>query len=91
MSLFNLKPEVLRKCPFCGGSPISHRCGDHKNYLMYICSRCYETPVNYDEASVCDFMARRRWNQSAEEAERILKTYNRIMASTTIFTSSENN
>ncbi len=91
MSLFNRKSDVLRKCAFCGCEPRVHRCGDHKEYIMYQCSRCFEPPVRYDEASICDFMARRRWNQRTEEAEHILRTYNRIQASTTIFTSSEAN
>ncbi len=89
MSLFTRKPEALKKCAFCGGEPRIHRCGDHKEYVMYQCSRCYETPVGMDEASLCDFSARRRWNKRTEEAERTLKTYKRLMAQTTKFTSSE--
>jgi hypothetical protein len=89
MSLFNRKPEELRNCAFCGGEPRLHRCGDHKEYIMYQCSRCYETPVRYDEASVCDFMARRRWNQRTEEAARVLNIHKRLMTQTTIFTASE--
>ncbi len=87
MSLFNKGP--LRNCPFCGGEPKLIKCGNHKEYLVYICSRCHESPVRLDEASVCEFGARRRWNQRTEEAEYIIKAYNRLQASTTIFTSSE--
>lgn len=84
MSLFSLE-----NCPFCGGTPKLIRCGDQKEYLVYLCSRCHESPVRSDEASLCEFGARRVWNQRAKEAKYIISTYNRLQVSMTKFTSSE--
>jgi hypothetical protein len=89
MSLFNRKPEALRKCAFCGSKPKLCRCGDHKEYVVYQCSRCDETPVRLDEARVSESGARKIWNKRTEEAEHILNIYKRLTAQTTIFTSSE--
>ena len=90
MNFFKKKiPEPLRNCAFCGGEPRLTKCGDHKEFLVYQCFNCYETPVRLHEASVCEFSARRLWNQRTEEAEYIISTYNRLLASTTKFTSSE--
>ncbi len=87
MSLFT--KDSLRNCPFCGGEPKLIKCGNQREYMVYICSHCHESPVRLDEASVCEFGARRRWNQRTEEAEYTIKTYNRLQASMTKFTSSE--
>ena len=87
MSLFNKK--LLRNCAFCGGMPKLTRCGDQKEYVVYLCSECFETPVQFDEACLCEFGARITWNRRTEEAEHVIKTYNRLQASMTKFTSSE--
>lgn len=90
MKLFKKRQQKpLRACAFCGGEPILIKCGNHKEFVVYQCSRCYETPVGFDEARVCEQAARRIWNDRTEEAERTLNIYKRIMASTTIFTCRE--
>ena len=79
----------IENCAFCGGAPRLIKCGNQKEYLVYQCSECYESPVQLDEASLCEFSARRLWNRRTEEARRIINTYNRLQASMTKFTSSE--
>ena len=79
----------IENCTFCGGAPRLIRCGNQKEYLVYQCSECFESPVPLDEASLCEFSARRRWNDKTLEAKRIINTYNKLQASMTKFTSSE--
>lgn len=81
MSLYN--------CVFCGGEPRLVRCGNQKEYLVYQCSKCYMSPVRLDEASLCEFSAKRLWNKRTAEAEHIIKIYNSVQASMTKFTCSE--
>jgi hypothetical protein len=90
MSLFKKKPpEPTRPCAFCSGIPKLSKCGDQKEYFVYFCSMCYETPVRSYEARGSESAARKIWNQRTEEAEYTIRTYNRVMASQTKFTSSE--
>lgn len=70
--------EPLKNCAFCGGAPKLIRCGDQKEFVTYICSKCFETPVRLDEASICEFSARRRWNQRTDEAEYVIRCYNHV-------------
>lgn len=70
--------EELLNCAFCGGTPRLTRCGDQKEYFVYQCSDCYETPIMFHEASVCDFSARRRWNQRTEVAKYIISIYESV-------------
>lgn len=81
--------EPLRYCAFCKGVPRLSRCGDQKEFLVYQCSHCYETPVRYGEARVSERGARKVWNKRTEEAEYVLAIYQRIGAKTTIFTSED--
>lgn len=91
MSLFKKKsPEPIRPCAFCSGIPKLTKCGDQKEYFVYLCSMCYETPVRFHEARVSESAAKKIWNQRTEEAEYIIRKYNHIMASQVKFTSSEN-
>jgi hypothetical protein len=39
------------------------RVGDQKEYLVYICSKCFKTPVHYDEARLTEQGARDIWNR----------------------------
>jgi hypothetical protein len=88
MRLFKKKAvEPIRTCAFCSGVPKLTKCGDQKEYYVYLCSSCYETPVGYDEARVSESAARKIWNQRTEEAEAIIKRYNRVLASHVKFTS----
>ena len=79
----------IKNCAFCGGTPRLIKCGLHREYLVYQCSECYESPVQFDEASLCEFRARILWNKRTEEARHIINTYNRLQVSMTKFTSSE--
>ena len=79
----------IETCAFCGGAPRLTKCGMHKEYLVYQCPECYESPVPLDEASLCEFSARRLWNRKTVEAKHIINTYNRLQASMTKFTCSE--
>ena len=81
--------EPLRNCAFCGGVPRLSRCGDQKEFLVYNCANCYETPVRYNEARVTEKEARKIWNKRTEEAEYVLDIYHRVGRSTTILTTSE--
>ncbi len=83
------QPKHLRACAYCGGEPRLTKCGDHKEFVVYQCSRCYETPVRLDEARLCEAAARNIWNKRTDDAEYVLNTYKRIMASTTTFTGRE--
>lgn len=74
---FKKKPvEPLRDCAFCGGAPRLIKCGDQKEFLVYQCSRCYETPVRFWEAKVSEREARKFWNQRTLEAVHIINIYN---------------
>jgi hypothetical protein len=87
---FKKKPiEPLRNCAFCGGIPRLTRCGDQKEFLVYQCSHCYESPVRFHEARVSEKGARERWNTRTEEAEYVLNIYNRLGRKTTILTSED--
>ena len=91
MSLFKKKPsEPIRPCAFCSGIPKLTKCGDQKEYFVYLCSKCYETPVRFHEARVSEYAAKKIWNQRTEEAEYIIRKYNRIMAEQTKFAGSQN-
>lgn len=84
MTLFKKKvPEPLRACAFCGGTPKLCSCGDQKEYNVYMCSSCFETPVHYDEARVCESAAKAIWNQRTEEAEYIIRIYNHVVSTKT--------
>lgn len=90
MKLFKKRePKPLSVCAYCGGEPRLVKCGNHKEYIVYQCSCCYETPVRLDEARVCEAAARNIWNKRTEEANYVLNIYKRIMAESTIFTCSE--
>lgn len=81
--------KSLRTCAYCGGEPRLTKCGDHKEYVVYQCSRCYETPVRLDEARLCEIAARNVWNKRTDDAEYILNAYKRVIASTAIVTCKE--
>lgn len=90
MRLFKKKSiNSIKSCAFCSGAPKLAKCGDQKEYYVYLCSSCYETPVRSDEARVSESGARKIWNRRTEEAEYIIRTYNRVIASQTKFTSSD--
>lgn len=74
----------LRRCSFCHGKAEIQRVGDAKQYLLYKCSSCYQTPVRYHEAKTSEIEARKVWNTRSEEAEYILSVY--AHSKNTIFT-----
>ena len=55
----------LLLCPSCGGAPRLTRCGDQKEFVVYMCSACYKTPVRYDEARLTTWEAKLIWNRRA--------------------------
>ena len=65
----------LRRCAFCYGLADIQRVGDEKQYLVYKCSNCRETPVRHHEARTSEREARKVWNTRTEEAEYILSVY----------------
>lgn len=67
--------EPLKNCAFCGGLPRLARCGDHKEFWIYQCTNCYETPVRCWEAKVSPDAARKLWQKRTEEAEHVLQVY----------------
>lgn len=79
MKLFKKKPLPMpRNCPFCKGSPRIIRCGDHREFWVVECSKCYETPVQLDEARLTPAAAVKIYNERANMAERIIRIYNRV-------------
>lgn len=68
-SLFN---TLLPPCPFCGGEPQLTRCGDQKQFLVYICSVCKVTPVDSGEARITANGAAKIWEIRVRDARRIL-------------------
>ena len=58
---------MLLPCATCKGKPKLFRVGDNKEYLVYICSKCYKTPVHIDEASLTAVHAARMWNTRTME------------------------
>lgn len=71
------KNKHLNRCPYCGGEPKLTKCGNQKEYLVYLCSICHETPVRLDEARVSEHLARRIWNERAADALFYIRTYAR--------------
>lgn len=59
--------EPILPCPYCGGQPILKIVGDNKEYVVYVCSNCYETPVHIDEARCTLSGAKRIWNKRVKE------------------------
>ena len=59
--------SLLLSCHWCKGSPKLFRVGDNKEYLVYMCSKCYKTPVHIDEASLTPAHAARMWNTRTME------------------------
>lgn len=59
---------TLLNCHICSSEPRLIKVGDQKEFLVYICSKCYETPVHYDEASLTEAHAARTWNRRTYEA-----------------------
>jgi transcription elongation factor Elf1 len=79
MKLFKKKPLPLpRNCPFCGGKPRISRCGDHREFWVVECSKCYETPVQLNEARITPIGAVNIYNKRADLAERTIRAYNRV-------------
>ncbi len=79
MKLFKKKPLPMpRACPFCGGKPRISRCGDQREFWVVQCSKCYETPVQLDEARVTPVEAVKIYNKRADFAEQIIKVHNRV-------------
>jgi hypothetical protein len=68
--------ESLMNCAFCGGAPRLIKCGDQREFLVYQCSRCFETPVRFWEAKLSERAARKYWNQRTLEAAYIINIYN---------------
>ena len=59
----------LKSCPYCGGKPKLIRCGDHKEFVVYICSKCYKTPVCSCEARLTERGARKIWNKKVDTSK----------------------
>jgi hypothetical protein len=79
MRLFKKKPtEPIRTCLFCNGTPRLTKCGDQKEYFVYLCSKCHETPVRGWDARISKLEARKVWNKRTEEAEFILNITKRV-------------
>lgn len=63
----NMTTQIFR-CTKCNGEPRLTMVGDNKEYLVYMCSKCYKTPVHIDEASLTPAHAVRTWNRRTYEA-----------------------
>ena len=74
---------------FCGGKPRLARCGDQKEFFIYQCSCCYETPVMFHEARLCEFGARKIWNERTEAARYTINIYNWVKGRMTEIMGSE--
>jgi Lar family restriction alleviation protein len=61
--------DKLKPCPFCGGKPKINRVGDQKEFVVYICSECYKTPVHSDEARITERGARKIWNRRVNDGQ----------------------
>jgi hypothetical protein len=42
--------------------PALYRVGDQKEYFVYMCPKCFKTPVRHNEARLTEFGARMIWN-----------------------------
>jgi hypothetical protein len=85
MMFFKKKYDVpLCRCAFCHGLADIQRVGDAKQYLVYKCSNCGETPVRFHEARNTEQEARKIWNERTKEAEYVLSVY--AHSKSTIFT-----
>jgi hypothetical protein len=47
----------------CLAPPGLIRVGDQKEFLVYICAKCFKTLVHYDEASLTENGAKEIWNR----------------------------
>jgi hypothetical protein len=43
--------------------PALYKVGDQKEYLVYMCPKCFRTPVRYNEARLTEMGARMIWNK----------------------------
>ena len=67
----------LRKCFECHVTPELRRVGDWKQYLVYVCPQCNDTPVRSGEARLTERGARKIWNKRVDEVwtEAIRRMY----------------
>lgn len=70
----SLYESMIPDCPFCGGEPKLTRCGDQRQYWVYLCSVCSVTPVALDEARITPNGAMKMWEIRVRDARRILST-----------------
>ena len=54
----------------CGGTPVVRRVGCCKEYFVFFCSACGETPVPSCEARSTIRGAKRAWNRRTGEGEQ---------------------
>lgn len=57
----------LEKCKHCGGDPVLVKVGDWKQFYVYFCSHCWDTPVYLHEARITPWGAARIWNKRTRE------------------------
>ena len=56
--VFNLVPS---KC--CNAPAKLINVGDQKEFLVYVCAKCFRTPVHNNEARCTEYGAREIWNR----------------------------
>lgn len=54
----------LKPCPICGGNPKKRCVGDNKQYIVYFCEICGNTPVGFANARRTNLFARIEWNKA---------------------------
>ena len=55
---------MINPCYKCNVAPELRAVGDWKQYFVYICPKCHDTPVRSDEARLTEWGARKIWNKA---------------------------
>ena len=58
------RSTVLSKC--CAAPAKLIKVGDQKEYFVYVCAKCFKTPVHNDEASLTEYGAMLVWNRRSK-------------------------
>ena len=66
-AFWNSNPPVKLKDCTCGGKPELQQVGNNKEYLVYRCSKCHNTPAKLNEARVIVSGAARVWNRRIDD------------------------
>lgn len=72
----HLKQVKPQPCPYCAGAPEPVRVGDWKQFWIYVCPTCRNTPVLYHSARLTKRSAVKEWNRQCKALTKYRKIHN---------------